>query len=167
MMRKRKRQAVPSVITAAIAIVLLVPIPAHAYGLSGIGGKLGYANPENLDGTAAMSVHAEFEQSNTRVHLLPNLGYWNVDRVSDVSPNMDVYYHFNREGRMTPYVGGGVGLNIVHRDRIDDTSTDLGMNLMGGLRFPGRTNHVFLEGRYTASDVSQVSLLTGITFHSR
>ena len=167
MMRKRKRQAVPSVITAAIAIVLLVPIPAHAYGLSGIGGKLGYANPENLDGTAAMSVHAEFEQSNTRVHLLPNLGYWNVDRVSDVSPNMDVYYHFNREGRMTPYVGGGVGLNIVHRDRIDDTSTDLGMNLMGGLRFPGRTNHVFLEGRYNASDVSQVSLLTGITFHSR
>lgn len=167
MMRKRTCLAVSTVVTAALAAVLLAPSGARAYGFSGAGGKLGYANPEHLDGTAAVSVHAEFEKSDSRLHLLPNLGYWNVDRVSDVNPNMDVYYHFIREGKMTPYVGGGLGLNIVHRDRIDDTSTDLGMNLMGGLRFPGHANHVFVEGRYTASDVSQVSLLTGITFHSR
>lgn len=167
MMRKRTCLAVATLATAALAAVLLAPTGAHAYGFSGAGGKLGYANPEHLDGTASVSVHAEFEQPESRLHLLPNLGYWNVDRVSDVNPNMDVYYHFVREGKVTPYVGGGVGLNIVHRDRVDDTSTDLGMNLMGGLRFPGRTNHVFVEGRYTASDISQVSLLTGITFHSR
>jgi hypothetical protein len=41
------------------------------------------------------------------------------------------------------------------------------MNLMGGMRFPGAANHYFLEGRYTASDVSQVSVLTGITFGAR
>lgn len=165
MMRKRTSLAV--LVTAALAAVLLAPGPAGAYGFSGAGGKLGYANPEHLDGTASVSVHAEFEKPDSRLHLLPNLGYWNVDHVSDVNPNMDVYYHFIREGKVTPYVGGGLGLNIVHRDRIDDTSTDLGMNVMGGLRFPGRSNHVFVEGRYTASDVSQVSLLTGITFHSR
>lgn len=162
-----KRRMALCIITASVSALLTMPLAAHAFDYSGMGGKLGYASPEHLDGTASVSVHAEFERNDSRVHLLPNLGYWNVDRVSDVSPNMDVYYHFVREGRVTPYVGGGVGLNIVHRDRLDDTSTDLGMNVMGGLRFPGRTNHVFLEGRYTASDVSQVSLLTGITFHNR
>jgi hypothetical protein len=151
---------------ASFAIALIAAPPAHAFGFSGVGGKLGYSNPENLDGTAEMGVHAELERPGTRVHLLPNVMYWNVDRVRDLSPNMDVYYHFNPEGKMSPYLGGGVGLNFVHRARTDAGSTDLGMNVLGGLKFPGSANHYFLEGRFTASDINQVSLLTGITFHS-
>jgi len=142
-----------------------VPRAANAYDFSGAGGKLGYANPEDLDGTAMLGVHAELEQHGTRVHLLPNIMYWNVNRVRDVNPNFDVYYHFHREGRMSPYLGGGLGLNFVRYDRTDRSDTDLGMNLLGGLRFPGTSNHYFLEGRYTASYIPQVSLLGGVTFH--
>ncbi len=148
-------------------LLVLASGAAYAFGVTGYGGKLGIDNPEDLGSTAAVSVHAEMEQNGTHLHLLPNVAYWNVDRVSDVNPNLDVYYHFVREGRVTPYVGGGVGLNVVHRDRLDQTNTDLGMNVVGGLRFPGSAHHVFVEGRYTASDVSQVSLMTGITFHTR
>ena len=153
-------------LAAATLAMALMAVPVHAYEVSGMGGKLGYASPENLDGTASLGVHAELEKPNTHVHLLPNLMYWKVDRVRDVAPNMDVYYHFNPEGRVTPYLGGGLGVNFVHNSRVDRGSTDLGVNVMGGVRFPAATNHYFLEGRYTASDINQVSVLTGITFHT-
>jgi len=165
---KRTRMLVGTMRVVAASLLLAMiatPKTAHAE-ISGVGGKLGYSNPENLDGTAALGVHAEIEKRGTRLHLLPNVMYWSVDGVRDVSPNVDVYYHFNPEGRVTPYLGGGMGLNFVHNDRSDRSNTDLGLNLLGGLRFPGQSNHYFLEGRYTASDVSQVSVLTGVTFHA-
>ncbi len=93
--------------------------------------------------------------------------YWKVDGVRDLSPNLDLYYHFNPEGRMTPYLGGGLGLNFVHNVRRDAGSTDLGMNLVGGLRFPGTATHYFLEGRVTASSVSQAMVMGGVTFLGR
>jgi len=147
-----------SVIRAIAALLILLamaaPRPAAAYGFEGVGGKLGYASAEDLNGTAALSVHAEFEQTESRLHLLPNMTYWR---------NLDVYYHFNPEGTMTPYLGGGLGLNFLHGDR-REASTELGMNLVGGLRFPGNANHYFLEGRYTASTVSQAMVMAGVTF---
>ncbi len=153
----------------ALAAVLLVaaalPRSARALGYSGIGGKLGFADSENLDGTAALGVHAELARIGTRVHLLPNVMYWKVNGVRDVSPSLDLYYHFNPEGRVTPYVGGGLGLNFVHRERRDRSSTDLGMNLAAGMRFPGAASHYFFEGRYTASDINQFAVLGGVTFH--
>jgi hypothetical protein len=151
---------------AALLILLGMALPrtAGAFDFAGAGGKLGYANSEDLDGTAALSVHAEFAESGTRLHLLPNMTYWKVDGVRDLSPNLDLYYHFNPEGRVTPYLGGGLGLNFVHNVRREEGSTDLGMNLVGGLRFPGTATHYFLEGRVTASSVSQAMVMGGVTF---
>ncbi len=152
---------------AALVLVALCAVPSvsHGYGVSGAGGKLGYTAPEDRDGTMMLGGHVELEKTGTRLHLLPNVMYWKVDRLSDLNPNFDVYYHFGREGRVTPYLGGGLGLNLRHSDVTERSNTDLGANLMGGFRFPGRSNHYFLEGRFTASDVSQVAVLGGITFH--
>jgi opacity protein-like surface antigen len=151
--------------TAALAIALItLPKTAQAYGLTGAGGMIGYATPQDLDGTASVSVHAELENRGTHVHLVPNMMYWNVNGVRDVAPNMDVYYHFRPEGQWTPYVGGGLGVNFIHERIAERSNADLGMNVIGGLRFPGAANRYFLEGRYTASDINQVSLRTGVTF---
>src|SRR5262249_8225609 len=111
--------------------------------------------------------HVELEQSGTRVHLMPNLMYWHVNRESDVNPNFDAYYHFGQEGEVSPYLGAGLGLNMMNNTATDRSRTDLGANLLGGVRFPGGANHYFVEGRYTASDVPQVAVLGGITFHTR
>jgi hypothetical protein len=164
----RKRKGLCTVGVAALTIALLVwPVMASAYGLTGVGGSLGYASPENLDGTASLGVHAVLEQPGTRLHMDPNVRYWNVNGVSDLAPNMDVTYHFGPESRWTPYVGGGLGVNFVHDRAFDRTSSDLGLNAIAGVRFPNAGNRVFLEGRYTASDVDQVSVQTGITFRAR
>lgn len=168
MKRTRLPSGISYALTAVLAIFMTaVPQAAQAYGLAGVGGMVGYSTPQDLDGTASISVHAELENPGTRLHVLPNMMYWNVDRVRDVAPNLDAYYHFRPESKWTPYVGGGLGLNFVHDSRFgeDRSNTDLGMNLIGGVAFPQSANRYFIEGRYTASDVNQVSLRTGMTFH--
>ena len=155
-----------ALVAIAILATAALSTPVHAFGLTGFGGKLGYTSPENLDGTAMVGVHAEFEQPDSRLHLLPSIMYWNSNDVRDLSANFDAYYHFSSEGLVTPYVGAGLGMNFFNNERIDRGNTELGLNLMGGLRFPGPSSHYFLEGRYTASDIDQFALLGGITFHT-
>lgn len=140
-----------------------------AFDVSGVGGRLGVTDPDALDPTASLGVHAEVEKRGSRLHLMPNLAYWNVDRVSNVNPNFDMYYHFERDNRISPYLGGGLGLNFRHNDRVDQSDTNVGVNVIGGLSFPDRdaARRYYLEGRYTASEMNQISLLTGITFGTR
>jgi opacity protein-like surface antigen len=142
------------------------PPPASAFGLTGLGGKLGFMAPENLDGTMVVGGHLEFEQHGSRVHLVPGLMYWKSNNVSDLAANADLYYHFSPEGVITPYVGAGLGLNFLSNERSSDSTTKLGANLFGGLRIPAANLHYFFEGRYTASDLSQFALLAGVTFHT-
>lgn len=149
----------------SLAGLLATPPPASAFNLTGFGGKLGYLTPENRDGTLAVGAHMEFERSGSRVHLIPSVMYWKADDLSDLSANADLYYHFFPEGQITPYLGAGLGLNAYHSDGSNQSDTKLGVNLIGGFRFPAPSVHYFLEGRYTAGSVTQFGILGGITFH--
>jgi opacity protein-like surface antigen len=148
-----------------IGAMFTTPSPAHAFGMTGFGGKLGYMTPEDLDGTMTVGAHLEFEQHGSRLHLIPSLMYWNTNNLRDVSANADLYYHFVREGLVTPYVGAGLGINFFSNAVSDQSDTKLGANLFGGVRLPAPGLLYFLEGRYTASEISQFSVLGGITFH--
>lgn len=145
--------------------LLAAPPPASAFNLTGFGGKLGYLAPESHDGTLAIGAHLELERHASRVHLLPNVMYWKAGDLSDLSANADLYYHFVREGMVTPYLGAGLGVNAFRNNRSDQSDTKLGVNLIGGFRFPAPAVHYFVEGRYTASSVNQFGILGGITFH--
>lgn len=149
-----------------VALLLSSPAPASAFGMSGVGGKLGYVTPENLDGTLAIVGHLEFEQPGSRLHLVPSVMYWQSNNLSDISANADLYYHFSPEGVVTPYVGAGLGLNFFNNDSSNNSSTDVGANVFGGVRIPASNLHYFLEGRYTASERSQFGILGGITIHT-
>lgn len=154
-------------LTAFVLIAALaIPATARAYQMTGVGGKFGYTSPENLDGTLTVGGHLEFENE-SRVHLVPNLTYWKVDQVSDLNPNFDLYYHFEPASRTSPYLGGGLGIDVRNSDLPDRSGTALNANVIGGVRFPGRSNHYFVEGRFTASEVSRAALVAGITFSSR
>lgn len=148
-----------------LAAVMSAPVPAQAFGFAGWGGKLGYINPEDLEGTLTVGAHLEFAQSGSRLHLLPSVMYWNTNGLSDFSANGDLYYHFVPEGLVTPYVGAGLGLQFVDGEGSGRAETDVGANLFGGVKFPSPVANYFLEGRYTASDISQFAILGGITFN--
>ena len=149
---------------ATVAALFLAASSAGAYEVSGVGGSGGFISPESRDATGTLGMHAELEQRGTKVHLVPGVMYWGSDRRTDFNPNMDVLYHVRKEDRLTPYVGAGLGVHMRGGPLPADDATDLGMNLMGGVRFPGKTARIFVEGRHTVSDVSQTAVLAGATF---
>jgi len=136
---------------------------AHAFGLSGIGGRVGAADPDGRDGTLAAGVHLEFEDTGTQLHMQPNFIYWKSDGLSDTNPNFDLYYHFASAGRVSPYLGAGAGLHFYGADGPGDPGTDIGLNMFGGLLIPSPGANFFVEGRYVASDRSQAALYGGLT----
>ena len=158
-----RRAMLSAVLVCLFGSAVLAP-QAHAFGMSGYGGKLGYMSLEDSDGALAIAGHLEFEQAGSRLHLLPSIMYWNGDQLSNLSLNADGYYHFYPEGAVTPYLGAGLGLNMFDREG-GSSDTELGANLIGGLRIPSNAAHFFFEGRYTISEISQFGLLGGVTFH--
>ena len=171
MLRTRRNSPLhlSSMLFLSVMTTLVLAGSSQAFDVSGVGGRIGVTDPDALDPTPSLGIHAEVEQRGSQLHLIPNVSFWNVDRVSNVNPNVDMYYHFERDNRVSPYLGGGLGLNFRHNDRVDRSQTDLGVNVIGGLSIPGGASarRYYVEGRYTASDMSQVSLLTGITFGTR
>ncbi len=147
-----------------VVLLIVSPAASRAFDLAGPGGKVGLLDPEGSDGAPAVSVHLEFDQPGTAWHLMPSVLFWDSDRMTGLSTNLDMYYHFVFEGAATPYAGAGVGINHFDPDGPGGDSTRLGLNLFGGIRFPTRAGRLFVEGRYTASRFSQISLLGGVTF---
>ncbi len=140
---------------------------SSAFGLSGIGFRGGFADPEGLDGTVVLGGHMEFEERGTRLHLQPNLLYWSSDHVSNVNPNFDLYYHFRPAGTVAPFLGAGFGLHFIRVDlprHEDDDETNVGLNIFGGILFPGRTVDFFIEGRVALSELDTTSIQGGVTF---
>ena len=136
---------------------------AHAYGLTGVGGRLGTLDPEGRDGSLAAGAHLEFEQAESRVHMEPGFVYWSNDGLSDFNPNFDLSYHFLPAGRVSPYVGAGAALHFYSNDGPGDPGSDPGANFFAGVVFPSPSTRFFIEGRYAATDRSQSSLFGGVT----
>ena len=155
-------------LVALVALLLLAPGPAQAqenFTLSGIGGRVGITEPEDGDTAFTAIFHLEFMRPGTQWHISPEVRYWSEDVVSDLNPNLNVFYHFAESGRASPYVGAGVGIHIYDVDIEGvDGENDLGMNLIGGLLIPvGANAHLFAEGRYVVSDLEQLDVLAGLT----
>ena len=158
-----KRTHVFMLISLVATLLAVSPAASHAFAFAGGGGKIGLIDPEGGDGAPAVSAHLEFDQPGTAWHMMPSLMFWDSNGMNGLSANFDMYYHFVPEGVATPYAGAGVGINHFEFGS-GDGSTRLGLNLFGGLRFPTGSSHMFLEGRYTSSRISQIGLLGGITF---
>ena len=149
----------------ALLLALATPTPASAFTLVGAGPRLGVTDPDGVDGAMTVGAGLDFEQSGSRVHIVPSLLYWNESDLSDINPNFDVMYHFNSAGRVGPYLGGGLGIHAYSQDGPGDPGTDVGANLFGGVLFPSRGATFFMEGRAVLADRGQIGLLGGVNFN--
>lgn len=152
-------KSIRNLMAAASLAVLFLASSAHAFGVSGVGGSGGILTPEGRDATGTFGMHLEMEEPGTQLHLVPGMMFWSSDGMTDVNPNVDLKYHFGHNEEITPYLGAGVGLHF----RGNDTN-DVGMNLLGGVRFPSNTATFFVEGRHTVSDLSQTGVIAGASF---
>jgi len=164
-----KRFAAVAAVVLALVALTVSQASAHGFGLSAFGLRVGGVDPEKADGSALVGGHLEFEEFGTRLHLQPGILYWSSDHLSDFNPNFDVMYHFVPTSEVSPYLGAGAGLHFYSSDVLgpNDSGTDLGANLFGGVLIPSRSLRLFIEGRFVASDRSQASINGGVTLPFR
>jgi hypothetical protein len=148
-----------------MSLLLGAPSSAAAFALSGVDARVGVMDPDGVDGTVAVGGGLNFQQAGSHVHLMPNVLFWNESGLSDVNTNFDASYHFEPAGRVSPYVGGGLGVHFYSADSRPDPGTDLGANLFGGVSLPMRGASLYLEGRTALTDRSEFGLMTGATFY--
>jgi hypothetical protein len=119
-------------------------------------------------------VGAELLTGLTRQWFLnPNLEYVFVDDGDLATLNLDAHYDFPVSAPF--YVWGGGGVALIYskvdvpprlQDRVDDTETDLGLNLIGGVGFgKGQALRPYVQGKVTISDDTEASIAFGIRFH--
>ena len=149
-------------------------------GFRGIGGTIGLVDPEDASSALGIGLHVDAGQIVHNVHLVPSLQYWSVGTdvgiysadSKDLSFAADAKVDFPLQGgRMTPYLGGGLGLHFLSFDSsvpgapsTDDTK--LGLNVLGGVRNDVMPNlAIFGELRYAfVSDANQLNVLGGFTY---
>ena len=156
---------------ALLGVALLMPVllgspaTASAFALAGADARVGLLDPDGVDGTIAMGAGLNLQQAGSHVHLMPNFIYWRESGLSDVNTNFDASYHFEPAGRVSPYLGGGLGMHFYSSDAPRNPGTDLGINFFGGVTMPVRGASLYLEGRTVLTDRSEFGLMTGATFY--
>ncbi len=148
--------------TAALTSIVLFAPAASAMGISGGGGRIGYLDPQFADGGLALGAHLELESPGSNWHVQPNILWWDADPLTGFNNTLDAFYPCHAQSRTSPYLGAGLGLDMIDVPG-NDSETDLGVNLFGGVLFPAGSNNLFIEARHTLSDVDQSSVSFGIT----
>ena len=149
-------------------------------GFRGIGGRIGLVDPEGTSSTVDLGVHIDFGDVARNIHVLGLAEYWSVGQdigpynadLKDFAIGADVNVDFPlQDSRITPYVGGGLGLHWLSADTNvpgvdDDSDTKLGLSLQGGVKTDAMPNlALFGELRYNfVSDANQLKLCGGFTY---
>jgi len=160
-----KSLSITAALMLSFVVFVLAPSPARAFGLSGVGARVGNVDPQGAGDTFMAGGNLELEESGTRLHLEPGLMVWSSDGIRDINPNFDLMYHFAPAGQTSPFVGAGLGMHFYSIDvpGPNDSSSDLGANLFGGVLVPMNSLSLFGEARFVATDRSQFMISGGVT----
>jgi hypothetical protein len=119
-----------------------------------------------------VGVHAQVATGlNRNVIIRPNIEFAWGELTSMFALNLEGIYRFRRQGRWTPYVGGGPGFNLIHQgltrnDRnvdFDDLDFDTCLNIIGGIE---NRNGMWLELKTSvyADPAPSLRLIVGYNF---
>ena len=150
----------------AAALLLLAPV-AGAQSDWGLRGGL-TIDPDQVHVGAHVNAGEIFNDG----YFLPNVEVGFGDHGTLIALNPELVYRFDRSGRSRWgfYIGGGLGINIYDwddgpRDYHDDTDTELGLNILGGMSRARRGGgDVFLELKLGVADSPEAKFTVGMTF---
>lgn len=152
--------------------LLVTPLAAEAedaVGYRGWGPRLGASvNPDQI----VFGGHLDFGHFAGHIRLQPNVEVGLGDHQTWVSFNGDLAYTFNTDwGRWSPYLGGGLNLNVVDYEPPigkHQSDTDLGISALCGIqKLLGGGDRFFLEAKLGLVDAPDLKVLAGWTFYSR
>lgn len=156
-----------AVVALSIPLVLLfAPAPAHAQVDFGVRGGV-YSD----DGDPFVGAELLGNFHGTRWYYNPNVEVVFVDPGDLVTVNADFHYDVPTTTPFDVWLGAGGALvfrdygNDGRRGRADDSTTDPGLNLLGGLGFnPNGDVRPYVQGKLLLSDDSQAVLAFGLRF---
>ena len=159
------------ILIAAALVVALGSAPALAdpeteVGFRGWGPRVGLSlNPDQVH----FGAHLDFGNFARHVRFQPNMELGFGDNMKLFTVNAEASYRFSsRWDVWTPYLGGGLGANIKSADNGKDNNshTDLGVNLLGGIE-KGLSNgdRFFIESKFSVNDIPDAKVTIGWTFY--
>ena len=160
-------------LTLTLALALAGPGIAFAQDDAGAGGELGFRgwgprvgltmDPDQVH----VGAHMDYGVFGPRVRFQPNVEVGFGEDITLVAFNFEAAYRFrDRWDAWTPYLGGGLGLNWWNYDRYDDSDTDVGASLLGGIERGLKSgNRFFIEAKLGLADSPDAKFTAGWTFY--
>lgn len=143
-------------------------------GLKGIGGRVGFVDPEGGDGTFTLGVVADMGTWTENLPWEVALTYWGTGEdvgayewsYTNIAIRNTVAYMFEVGNKLYVYPGAGLGINLYSFDwegpggaTYDDSETDLTLMILGGFQFPITKNwHGQTELQFDIGDPDQTTV---------
>jgi hypothetical protein len=111
--------------------------------------------------------HVDLGELTEGLRFQPNVEIGLGDNRTLLAVDADGLYFFDQSYRWAPYVGGGIGINLIRQPPsgpFDQTSTDIGLNVLAGLeRSIGKNRRFFVETKAGIDDSPDFKLTVGLT----
>jgi hypothetical protein len=121
-----------------------------------LGGDVRYDLSQNVEAPVQLSGAIDFYFADDA-----QVGNQEVDR-SIYTVDLNAHYMFPTEETFSPYAGAGIG--ITGSEVGGTSSTDTGLNLVGGVEFDTGTLQPFVQGQITIGDFDRLGITGGLLF---
>lgn len=139
----------------AVGAAMVIATPASAQDL-GFGARAGVSvDPDQF----YFGGHVETEPLFDRLRFRPNVEIGLGDDTTLVGFNVEFAYFFPSRSPWQFYAGGGPALNVI--DRNDDTRSEAGLNILGGVQ---HSKGLFFEFKVGAFDSPEFKFGVGYTW---
>jgi hypothetical protein len=147
-------------IPAVLLWAALAPAPASADPVFGVRGGI-YADA----GDPFLGAEALIRMGRSRWVFDPNVEYVFSEGVTYWTLNGDFVHEFRRQRGHYFWAGGGLAVvSLDPKDGNGDGNTDVGVNLLGGVGFPGGGVTPYIQVKAILKDGSELVLAAGIRF---
>ena len=142
-----------------IVLLFVVALGATSFGMGGLGLKVGYDKPKDVDGVITFGVDYKFEVG--AIELAPEFMYAGYTGNAFKTFNLNIVYPIILSG-FTPYIGGQVGYTLTEGDNCIHYGAIL------GARIPvSPTMQPFAEFRYawynhSGDTLQHMTILAGL-----
>ena len=151
-----------------LLVVMLLAVPAAAeMGFYGWGPRVGFADdPDQI----VVGIHQDFGEFVKNLRFQPNIEVGFGDDVTTFSATIPVHYRFTGVASTTPYVGGGLLLAWIDREKRrgeDDSEFQINPVLVGGAEWEiGSRSDLLLELHIAGGDAFNLKLVVGWVFRA-
>lgn len=177
-------------IVSALFLAAALPLTSHAQFKVGPRATIALNDLSDVGADFAIGADARYDLSenvDAPIQLSGAFDYYFADdqqvtaseSVSQTifTVDLNAHYMFPVEGSFSPYAGAGIGITSSSTDEVEvntplgtrtfggDSSSDTGLNIVGGAEFEAGSLRPFVEGQFTVGgDLSRFGITGGLLF---